>query len=229
MANPTHPCFLLPGWSFLPDMWQPLIEQARQAGLDWQRLIPLDGVAFGRWLHSEETFADWLGHEVRGYDLIGWSLGGQQIIEAVASGRCQPRRATVLCASPRFLADPDTGWPGVPAAQLRALRRQVSKNPAQALVGFDAAFGLHLPLRARCEDPVALLAGLDDLARWDHRPWLADCPPVLHGLYGTADRLLPDLTWLPHGECAGRIRTIPGAGHDLPFTQRAALLAQIYS
>ena len=229
MANPTPPCYLLPGWSFLPDMWQPLIEQARQAGLDWQRLIPLDGIAFGRWLQSEGAFSDWLGYAERGYDLIGWSLGGQQIIDAVATGRCRPRRATVICSSPRFLADPDTGWQGVPAAQLRALRRQVSKNPAEALAGFDSAFGLQLPPLARCHDPVALLAGLDDLARWDHRLWLAGCPPELHGVYGAADPLVPDLTWLPQGECAGRLRVIPDVGHDLPFSQCAALLAQIYS
>lgn len=229
MANPTPPCYLLPGWSFLPDMWQPLIEQARQAGMDWQRLIPLDGVAFGRWLQSEASFAQWMGHEEGEYDLIGWSLGGQQIIEAMATERCQPRRATVVSASPRFLADPDTAWQGVPAAQLRALRRQVSNNPVQALAGFDAAFGVQRPSLARCTDAAALLAGLDDLAHWDHRHWLADCPSAVYGFYGTADPLLPDLTWLTHGACGDRHQKIAGAGHDLPFTHSEQILAHLFS
>ena len=62
---------------------------------------------------------------------IAWSLGGLQIL----SSPIAPCPLILLSSTARFCGD-ETGWPGLPAANLRALKKLFRRDPALALRQF---------------------------------------------------------------------------------------------
>ena len=85
--------------------------------------------------------------------LVGWSLGGMLLLEALSRLPDPPPGGLVLVGvAPVFTRRPDYPW-GQPPGVVRAMRRALTKNPPQVLAEFaeqclapgEAAFALPGP------------------------------------------------------------------------------------
>lgn len=111
----------------------------------------------------------------------------------------------------------------------RNLRRAVRRDVDAALAEFDAWAGVVGKPVVRNANPDALLAGLDWLARIDRRAMLAVPPAPICWIYGNDDPLVPDAGWprrLVMG-AANHYEIVPGARHDIPWTQTARVVSEI--
>jgi pimeloyl-[acyl-carrier protein] methyl ester esterase len=167
--------------------------------------------------------------DLRGALLLGWSLGGQVALAALAGHPALRGRLAGLVligATPRFTEG--DGWPhGQPARAVEGLALRVRRAPEKALARFAAdcfAPGeLDEAGRARLDglraapppDQAAALAGLDVLTATDLRAALPalDLPALV--LHGEADAIVPPgagralAAALPRA----RLRLFPGLGH----------------
>ncbi|HQS01963.1 MAG: hypothetical protein B7Y07_01100 [Halothiobacillus sp. 24-54-40] len=231
----AHPIIVLvSGWSFTRDMWQPLINDLTHHGVPSRHIITVDWLDLGRWLFCDAACPvplALLSGEVR---WMGWSLGGSLLLEAMARQKIQPAQAIIVSASPRFLVN-EAGhapWPGVSHANWRALRRQVQRDVPSALAQFDQWLNVP-PLTCRHTEADDLVLGLDWLAKIDQRGWPHQAAMPICWVDGGQDPLLlqttEGLTWR---ECLGEKHavygvTLPDAGHNLPWSHRAALIQRL--
>jgi pimeloyl-[acyl-carrier protein] methyl ester esterase len=179
----------------------------------------------------------WLAEYLRGLDLqecllVGWSLGGMLLLEAISRLTDPPPNGLVLVGVPPvFTQRPDYPW-GQPLAVVRAMRRGLTKNPPQVLAEFaqqclapgEAAFAS----QAReafgvTADPGTLAAGLDYLLQSDLRPLLPRLPAGAVVIQGQADRIVDPAQGriLQEHLPGARLHLLPDAGH-LPFLTQAA-------
>ena len=164
--------------------------------------------------------------------LVGWSLGGMLLLEALSNLTGPPPGGLVLVGvAPVFTRRPD--YPcGQPPGAVRAMRRALGNNPAQVLAEFaqqclaprEAAFASHA--REAFAVPAAagtLAAGLDYLLNQDLRPLLPHLPAGAVVIQGQADRIVdPAQGRLLQEQLPGaRLHLLPAAGH-LPFLTQAA-------
>ena len=88
--------------------------------------------------------AGWLADYLSGVDLresvlVGWSLGGMLLLEALARLEGARPAATVLVGvAPVFCRRPDHPW-GQPVAAVRAMRRALKSTPRQVINDFARA------------------------------------------------------------------------------------------
>lgn len=166
---------------------------------------------------------------------VGWSLGGQVLLELLgttAAGRID--RLALVGATPRFTAG--DGWAaGLPETQVRAmardLRRQYEKSMGEF---FDLQFASETiaPARrrqiidfavrqGRLPEPAVALAALETLGSADQRQAVAAIPCPLLVVHGELDRIVPPAAgrWLAEEAPAGRLALLPAAGHA-PFLSR---------
>jgi pimeloyl-[acyl-carrier protein] methyl ester esterase len=180
---------------------------------------------------------------LQGALLLGWSLGGQVALAALAahpSLRARVAGLVLLGATPKFTLGDD--WPhGQPARAVEGLARKVRRTPAPGLARFlddcfapgelDAAGQARLgPLRAAPPPDLACaLAGLELLAATDLRgdlPALALPALVLHG---EADAISPVgaaramAALLPRA----RLQLFPGLGHAPHLSRPAEVAAAV--
>lgn len=136
--------------------------------------------------------------------LLGWSLGG---LLGTLIARRHPhlvRRLHTIASSPCFVAQPDSGWPGIDKSILSAFQTQLSGDFEATLKRFMAVQAMGSP-SARADmkilqasvlaqppaDLRALAAGLAWLAKTDLRDTLARLPMPLYRAYGRLDTLVP--------------------------------------
>ena len=233
------PVVLVHGWALSARTLRPWGEALADAG-HGILLVELPG-------HGGTADADFTAPEL-GQELaervaepalwVGWSLGGQICLEALASG-APARGALLVAATPRFSAGVD--WPcGVDPAELAGLRQALARNPGAAVGGFlallaraggadrQAVRGLR---RSLPQTPGArgLASGLACLAGGDYRGRLADMDLPLLWLVGERDSLVPPeaARIAAASSPAGACRVLPEAGH-LPFlTHPAAVMAAL--
>jgi pimeloyl-ACP methyl ester carboxylesterase len=180
---------------------------------------------------------DWLAEYLRGLDLqecllVGWSLGGMLLLEALSRHQASPPNRLVLVGvAPVFTQRPDYPW-GQPLNVVRAMRRGLRSNPPQVLADFaeqclapgEAAFA---PLaREAFAVPAAagtLASGLDYLSQCDLRPLLPRLPDGAVVIQGQADRIVDPAQgrFLQEHLPGARLNLLPAAGH-LPFLTQAA-------
>jgi len=179
----------------------------------------------------------WFSDYLRGLDLqecllVGWSLGGMLLLEALSRLTDPPPAGLVLVGvAPVFTQRPDYPW-GQPLAVVRAMRRALAKNPPQVLAEFaeqclapgEAAFASQA--REAFAVPAAvetLAAGLDYLLQCDLRPLLASLPAGAVVIQGQADRIVDPAQgrFLQEQLPGARLNLLPAAGH-LPFLTQAA-------
>lgn len=219
--KPVKTVYLIAGWSFRSTMWAAWLDGVAAGATPAVRLVPLDAASFARWMLSDDSQGpDGARLTPGAYAALGWSLGGGLLVESMIRGRWQPSPAWIVSASPRFLADPVTGWSGIMPAALNALRAQTRKNPVSALARFDAWLGLPPMNASRETDPLILSEGLGWLAQLDHRAVAAELP--LRWICGREDPLVPVPEQLP---AAALI--LPAAGHGLPFSHFDYLLTAL--
>jgi pimeloyl-ACP methyl ester carboxylesterase len=180
---------------------------------------------------------DWLAEYLRGLDLqdcllVGWSLGGMLLLEALSRHQAPPPYGLVLVGvAPVFTQRPDHPW-GQPLTVVRAMRRGLTKNSPQVLADFaeqclapgEVAFAAQA--REAFAPPAAagtLAAGLDYLLQCDLRPLLSSLPAGAVVIQGQADRIVDPAQgrFLQEHLSGARINLLPAAGH-LPFLTQAA-------
>jgi len=184
----------------------------------------------------------WFAEFLRGLDLqecllVGWSLGGMLLLEALSSLTDSPPGGLVLVGvAPVFTRRPDYPW-GQPPAVIRAMRRALPENRQQVLAEFaeqclapgEAAF---VPQAREAFASVAgaasLAAGLDYLLHRDLRPLLPCLPGGAVVIQGQEDRIVPPAQgrFLEEQLPGARLTLLPGAGH-LPFLTQATAFNRI--
>jgi pimeloyl-[acyl-carrier protein] methyl ester esterase len=210
---------LLHGWGSTGDVWQ------QQTGYFRDRaavLTPTIPVWEAGWL--AEYFKELPLNECV---LVGWSLGGMLLVEAISQQPgASPQGVVLVGVGPVFCRRPDYPW-GQPPAVVRAMRRGVKDNPRQVLAEFagqclapgEAAYQAQAQA-AFASPPVleTLTAGLDYLLARDLRPLLPGLPPGVVIIQGQEDRIVdPAQGSILQGHLSGaQLYELPGAGH-LPF------------
>jgi pimeloyl-[acyl-carrier protein] methyl ester esterase len=180
---------------------------------------------------------DWFSEYLRGLDLqecllVGWSLGGMLLLEALSRLPDPPPDGLVLVGvAPVFAQRPD--YPrGQPPGVVRAMRRGLKKNPVQVLAEFaaqclapgEAAFASQVREAFAVPAPAeTLTAGLDYLLQCDLRPLLPRLPAGAVVIQGQADRIVDPAQgrFLQEHLPGARLNLLPAAGH-LPFLTQAA-------
>jgi pimeloyl-[acyl-carrier protein] methyl ester esterase len=164
--------------------------------------------------------------------LVGWSLGGMLLLEALSRLTDPSPGGLVLVGVPAvFTRRPDYPW-GQPQAMVRAMRRGLMTTPRQVLAAFaDQCLALgEVALVPRAREAFAapaeaasLAAGLDYLLTRDLRPLLLRLPAGAVVIQGQEDRIVPpaQARFLKEHLAGARLDLLPGAGH-LPFLTQAA-------
>ena len=169
--------------------------------------------------------------------LVGWSLGGMLLLEALSSLTGPPPGGLVLVGvAPVFTRRPDYPW-GQPLTVVRAMRRALTENPQQVLAQFaeqclaPGEAALVSQAREAFAAPAAavtLSTGLDYLLHRDLRPLLPRLPAGAVVIQGQEDRIVPPAhgRFLQKQLAGARLNLLPGAGH-LPFLTQAAAFNRI--
>jgi len=163
--------------------------------------------------------------------LVGWSLGGMLLLEALADLNAAPGALVLVAAAASFCRRPDHPW-GQPAAAVRAMRRGLLKDPGAVVREFalnsqapqEEAFREEvMELFDNQSSPEHLAAGLDFLLRQDCRTRLGEIQAQAIIVQGEADVIVPpEQARFLHEHLAGsRLHLFPDAGH-LPFLTQAA-------
>jgi pimeloyl-[acyl-carrier protein] methyl ester esterase len=220
------PLVLLPGWGATPRIWQ---RQAEAFGRAGTVLAP----------PIQEWTAAWLANflsgltegEAEGRVLVGWSLGGMLLLEALAQSPGPAPAALVLVGVPAvFCRRPDHPW-GQPPAAVRAMRMGLKREPTRVLGDFltaclapgeesfrdEAAAGFDFAAA-----PAHLAQGLDYLKGKDLRGLLGRIPGPVALIQGEQDPIVPltQAAFLREQLPGARLHILQGAGH-LPFLTQA--------
>jgi pimeloyl-ACP methyl ester carboxylesterase len=214
---------LLHGWGASGGIWQ---RQAAAFGSDHTVLTPDIATWEAGWL------ADFLaGIDLREIVLVGWSLGGMLLLEALARLRGARPAATVLVGvAPVFCQRPDHPW-GQSVASVRAMRFGLRSDPRRVLTDFlasclapgeesfrdEAAAGFDFNA-----DPAHLSQGLDYLRDKDLCGLLRHIPGPVAIVQGEQDGIvyLAQAQFLQGHLPESRLHLLKGAGH-LPFITRS--------
>jgi pimeloyl-[acyl-carrier protein] methyl ester esterase len=212
------------GWGASGRIWE---QQAAAFGRRLTVLTPTVPVWEAGW------FADFLRQvPLPETVVVGWSLGGMLLLEALSRLTGPPPGGLVLVGvAPVFTRRPDYPW-GQPPGVVRAMRRALTKNPRQVVAGFaqqclapgEAALISQVRQAfASQASPETLAAGLDYLLNQDLRPLLPGLPAGAVLIQGQEDRIVePGHGRFLQEQLAGaRLNLLPGAGH-LPFLTQAS-------
>jgi pimeloyl-[acyl-carrier protein] methyl ester esterase len=168
--------------------------------------------------------------------LVGWSLGGMLLLEALSQGTVTPGRL-VLVATPACFCAGEDHPVGQPRAAVRALRRTVRQDPRRGLADFggrclapgEADFREEILENFQYQDTGADLAsGLDYLLNTDLRPQLAGIRARTLIIQGDEDAIVPQeqAEILSHYLKEAQVVRLPGAGHA-PFVTRAEAFNEV--
>lgn len=162
--------------------------------------------------------------------LVGWSLGGMLLLEALSTGPFEPAGLVLVATPASFCQRPDYPW-GQPPSVIRALRRTVRSDSRRGLGDFAGrclAPGeknfqeeLLLDFQPR-EEGADLASGLDYLLHTDLRPRLSRVPAGPLIIQGEQDAIVPpaQADFLGQHLKEARMIKFPEAGH-IPFFTRA--------
>ena len=169
--------------------------------------------------------------------LVGWSMGAMVAMEAALRAPNLVEGLVLLSPTARFCSDGE--HPGFPPANIRALRRNVTRSPDGTLRAFlvDAVFPALLDdtdINQRVADAMQigvdlLAAGLDYLARTDLRDKVAKIEAPCLLLHGCEDKIIPArasellATRLQNARCF----LYDACGHDLLHGDRSAVCAAV--
>jgi pimeloyl-[acyl-carrier protein] methyl ester esterase len=236
-----RPLVLLHGWAMSSAVFAEALDEL---GGDFHVLAPdlrgHGGSAAGAGYAFADFAAD-LEEWLRGLDLqdaaaLGWSLGGQVLLELYPHLKERLTRLLFVGTTPRFTAGAD--WPaGLPTGQVRAMARDLQRNYLKTMGDFFhlqfvdeelardryrciADFAVH---GGRLPKPAVALAALESLRDGDLRPQVTaiDCPCLI--MHGELDRItLPAAgRWLAAHLPQARLEMLPAVGHA-PFLSRPA-------
>ena len=172
--------------------------------------------------------------KLRPTHIVGWSMGGQLALRAMAAGALMPKHLTLIAAPHRFV-----GEQGMGAETFRLFRESYANDPARTKTRFhgliakgDLAFRQVMELlghHPKVEEVARWLPWLDDLAAHElNTAALANLPPTLI-IHGMNDQIVP------HAQGAQLARLLPNAqlnswaevGHAPHVHDAARLRAEI--
>ena len=168
--------------------------------------------------------------------LVGWSLGGMLLLEALAGLKATPGGLVLVGVAAAFCRRPNYPW-GQPAKVVRAMRRALKDDSQGVLTRFadrclapgEKAF--RAEARGYFQPGTSgenLASGLDYLLHQDLRPHLPRIPgrPVV--VQGDQDAVVswPQAQFLHEQMPGSRLCFLNGAGH-LPFLTQAAAFNEI--
>jgi pimeloyl-ACP methyl ester carboxylesterase len=169
--------------------------------------------------------------------LVGWSLGGMLLAEALAR-RPEPWPAALVLVGVAASFCLRRDFPhGQPAAAVRAMRRALKDDPRKVLREFARSCLApgETPCRGEVEavfgspaHPENLAPGLDYLLRQDLRKSLSRLPGGTVIIHGREDAIVAaaQAEYLYAGLPGSRLEMLPGAGH-LPFLTRASAFNEV--
>ena len=215
---------LLHGWGATGGVWDRQVQTLRgPARVLAPTLAVWDAVWLARYLATlplKETI------------LVGWSLGGMVLLEALAAMGNPPLAGLALvAAAASFCPRPD--YPlGQPPTRVRAMRRGLQHDTPKVLAEFaknclapgEEAFQAEVLALYASQSPADnLAAGLDYLLNRDLRDCLSRIPPGAVLIQGDQDPIVPpsQARFLQERLPGARLRLLPSAGH-LPFVTQAA-------
>lgn len=168
-------------------------------------------------------------------DIAAWSLGGLLALRAAAELPLKVRRLVLMAATPKFTADPVSGWrAGWPLRVLKRMQRRLAANRQGVLRDFREAMFTEAECRVGWpdrlpEDPPhagswsdqALAAGLDYLAAADLRQRVGEIKAPALVIHGARDVICPVAggRWLAERLPRAEWLEIEEAGHAPFLTQ----------
>lgn len=218
---------LLPGWAMHSRVWGKLVDCL---ATDF-RLTLVDPPGHGlsppwpKWTltGTAQALADLLAEPAL---WLGWSLGGQVVLELALRFPAQVLGLVLVATNPRFIAD--HSWPGMALEVFESFAQEVDRDAQVAIQRFLTLCCLgtkvhscqlkraleRFPLPA----PRVLKQGLEILRSTDLRPKLAEITRPCLVVGGREDRLVPVAAI---GQLAGslpkaQLVILEGAGH-VPF------------
>ena len=244
---------LLPGWGLPPAVFSPLLEHIRDhavlaldlPGRAGHYIAPASRKKAGARKRANKILAERAagpGFVARRWrdailsqlppvcDLLGWSLGGQVVMEIAMKHPNRVRRLVLVATTPCFVRR--RGWNvGTPRVMFDEFNWRFAQDPAATLKNFLSRVArgdaneravlreLQTALSEGGEpDAVALRTGLDLLRDTDLRKQV----PVIQAptliIHGTRDRVVPPAAgrWLARRIPGARVVAMPGAAHA-PF------------
>lgn len=220
---------LLHGWGASGRIWQ---RQAVVFGGERTVLTPDIPTWEAAWLAGYLSEID-----LRESLLVGWSLGGMLLLEALAQIAGAAPAATVLVGvAPVFCQRPDHPW-GQSVASVRAMRFGLRSDPTWVLTDFlasclapgeesfrdEAAVGFDFTA-----DPVHLAQGLDYLRDKNLCDLLRHIIGPMAIVQGEQDGIVypAQAQYLQEHLPGAKLHLLPGAGH-LPFITQAQAFNRI--
>ncbi|MEW6388758.1 MAG: alpha/beta fold hydrolase, partial [Thermodesulfobacteriota bacterium] len=180
-----------------------------------------------------EWLADYLANlPLKETVVVGWSLGGMLLLEALAGSRVSPAGLVLVGVPAAFCQKADYPW-GQPPAVVRAMRRALKNDASRVLQEFalkclapgeehyrEEVFTFFRPGEA----DAYLASGLDYLLHRDLRPWLSWIPGPAVIIQGEQDNIVPPAQahYLKQHLPGARLFLLPGAGHLPCLTQAGA-------
>ncbi len=172
-------------------------------------------------------------------NLVGWSLGGQVLMQLAASQKTI-RRLALVSTTPCFTGRAE--WSaGLPAAQVRSMARNLRRNYEKTMGDFFALqFGqdevsreryreiVRFAVRGRhLPDPDVALAALETLATADQRDLPAQIEARALVMHGDTDAITPPEAGIFLGRSlpSARLSMLKGVGHA-PFLSRPEEVAE---
>lgn len=158
-----------------------------------------DAVLFDYSDHASPEAAIEAMRDLKAEKVIGWSLGGQLAMRAIAAGALKPQHLTLIAAPLQFVSTPELK--GMDATTYQLFRESYAKEPARTKERFhalvakgDVKFRAVMDLlghHPQVEDTRRFLPWLDALAahRFD-RAQLASFPRTLI-IHGMNDHIVP--------------------------------------
>ncbi len=235
-AGTGRPLVLLHGWS----MSSVVFSEALEAFSGEYRVLAPDlrghgasdpGPGYGLAALAGDLAELFEGLDLRDAAVLGWSMGGQVLLELYPRLRERIERILLVAATPCFIAS--VGWDhGLPAGQVRAMARNLKRAYLKTMGEFFALqFAgeqldrqryrriLAFAVRAgRLPDPEVALAALQSLGGADQRNVLdaIDCPALV--VHGELDRITPAGAgcYLAEKLSHGRLALLAATGHG-PF------------
>lgn len=203
------PVFVLNGWAASPRAWDLCAFVRRAPGCRlFSYLDQLDGLA-ARALEAA-------GRPVL---LVGWSMGGSVALRLACRRPDRVAGLVLLAATPRMMEDPATGWAGMSARRLAALRKGLELTHGEGFFGVPEG----RPNPYQVDTSEHLERGLRYLLDTDLRADLARAfaaPPTfpVYIFQSARDGIVrpENAAWLRTVFPCARGATVPGAEHALP-------------
>ncbi|MBB6124178.1 alpha/beta fold hydrolase [Sphingobium subterraneum] len=208
-----QPVILIHGWPLTGDMWEYQVVALLEAGY---RVITYDRRGFGQSGHPAGAYdydrlADDLAAivdhlDLSSVDLVGFSMGGGEVVRYLRRhGSSKVRRAVLVASVVPYMLKDDSNPDGVDSSDFDTMRAQIREDRFAFLQTFGKQFyGVGLVSRPVSQalldwtftlgimaSPLATLRCLDAFAETDFRPDLAsvDVPTLI--IHGTSDKTVP--------------------------------------